>query len=105
MPPRPTGLSSADAQDDFLRARRRQALSRLRAHAVRRGDFDLILPFDEVVAALGRVASATSGIQVIAVDSIVGTVDRATGFDRVVPPHLRARAHALGADRGGDAPR
>src|SRR3954447_16719291 len=55
MPPRPTGLSSADAQDDFLRARRRQALSRLRARAVRRGDFDLILPFDEVVAALGRV--------------------------------------------------
>jgi len=86
MPPRPTGLSSADAQDDFLRARRRQALSRLRAHAVRRGDFDLILPFDEVVAALGRVGERDLGIQVIAVDSIVGTVDRATGFDRSFRP-------------------
>ena len=30
MPPRPTGLSGADAQDDFLRARRRLALARLR---------------------------------------------------------------------------
>jgi hypothetical protein len=60
MPPRPTGLSSADAQDDFLRARRRQALGRLRARAVRRGDLDLILPFDEVSRRSDASASATS---------------------------------------------
>ena len=87
MPPRSTGLSSADAQDDFLRARRRRALARLRARTVRRpGDLDLILPFDEVVAALGRTGERDLGIQVIDVDSIVGTVDRATGFDRSFRP-------------------
>jgi hypothetical protein len=87
MPPRPTGLTSADAQDDFLRARRRQAFSRLRARAVRRpGDFDLILPFDEVVLALGRIGERDLGNLVIPVDSIVGTVDRATGFDRAFRP-------------------
>src|SRR3954470_8346247 len=29
VPPRPTGFTTADAQDDFLRARRHAALSRL----------------------------------------------------------------------------
>src|SRR5213592_1385082 len=83
MPPQPTGLHSADAQDDFLRARRRRALARLRARAVRKpGDFDLILPFDEVVAALGRIGERDLGTHVIPVDSVVGTVDRKTGFDR-----------------------
>jgi len=87
MSPRPTGLHSADAQDDFLRARRRRAMARLRARAARRpGDLDLILPFDEVVAALGRTGERDLGIQVIAVDSVVGTVDRATGFDRSFRP-------------------
>ena len=86
MPARSTGLSSADAQDDFLRARRRQALARLRSRAVRRGDLDLILPFDEVVAALGRVGERDLGTQVIPVHSIVGTVDRASGFDRSFRP-------------------
>ncbi|MDX6658175.1 MAG: hypothetical protein QOH62_2968 [Solirubrobacteraceae bacterium] len=87
MPPRPTGLSTADAQDDFLRARRRRALAKLMARMARvPGDMDLILPFDEVVAALGRVAERDLGIQVIPVDSIVGTVDRQTGFDRSFRP-------------------
>ena len=87
MSPRPTGLHSADAQDDFLRARRRRAMARLRARAARRpGDLDLILPLDEVVAALGRTGERDLGIQVIAVDSVVGTVDRATGFDRSFRP-------------------
>lgn len=70
-----------------MRARRRQAMARLRSRAVRKpGDFDLILPFDEVVAALGRVGERDLGIQVIPVDSIVGTVDRKTGFDRSFRP-------------------
>ena len=103
MPPRPTGLHSADAQDDFLRARRRQALARLRARAARRpGDFDLILPFDEVVAALGRVGERDLGIHVIPVDSIVGTVDRSTSqFDRDFRPSadVRARWERIAAAR------
>jgi hypothetical protein len=101
MPPRPTGLTSADAQDDFMRARRRRALAHLRARAVRRpGDLDLILPFDEVVKALGRVGERDLGVQVIAVDSIVGTVDRATGFDRSFRPtsgRMRTRWERIAA--------
>jgi hypothetical protein len=53
---------------------------------VRRGDLDLILPFDEVIAALGRVGERDLGTQVIPLDSIVGTVDRASGFDRSFRP-------------------
>jgi hypothetical protein len=109
MPPRPTGLSSADAQDDFLRARRRQALGRLRARAVRRGDLDLILPFDEVLAALGRVGERDLGTQVIPVDSIVGTVDRTSGFDRSFRPtssRVRTRWERIAAmmRRGEELP-
>jgi hypothetical protein len=52
---RQTGFPRADVEDDFLRARRKQVLSRL-AHRLRRepDDVNLILPFDDVVAALGR---------------------------------------------------
>jgi hypothetical protein len=107
MPPQPTGLHSADAQDDFLRARRRQALARLRARAARKpGDFDLILPFDEVIAALGRVGERDLGVQVIPVHSVVGTVDRKTGFDRSFRPtssRVRTRWERIAAAmRRGD---
>jgi len=54
MPP-DTGLPQTDAQFDFGRARRRRALSRLTTRL--RGepsDVNVILPFEEVVAALGR---------------------------------------------------
>ena len=72
--PRDTGLVSADAQDDFLRARRANALARLGQRLRREpGDVNLILPFEEVVAgARARRASTTLGLQVIALDSIVG---------------------------------
>jgi hypothetical protein len=86
-PPRPTGLSGTDAQDDFLRLRRRQTLSRMgRVLARERGDVDLILPFDEVVAALGRVGERDLGLQVVQLDTIVGTTDRLSGFDRQFRP-------------------
>jgi hypothetical protein len=87
VPPRSTGLAGADAQDDFLRARRRLALSRLRRWLRREpGDVDHILPFDEVVAALGRLQERDAGPQVIPLDAIVGTVDRLQGFDRHFRP-------------------
>lgn len=87
MPPRSTGLAGADAQDDFLRARRRVALARL-VRWLRRdpSDVDHILPFDEVVAALGRVQERDAGLQVVPLDAIVGTVDRLQGFDRRFRP-------------------
>jgi len=107
VPPRSTGLAGADAQDDFLRARRRLALSRLRRWLRREpGDIDHILPFDEVVAALGRVEQRDAGRQVVPLDAIVGTVDRPHGFDRHFRPvttDVRRRWERIaGAMRRGD---
>lgn len=85
-----TGFSSLDAQSDFSRARRRQVLSRLSARLRREpDDVDLILPFDEVVAALGRTGERRLGLDVIGLDSIVGTVDRLREFDRRFRPTSR----------------
>src|SRR4051794_9521502 len=84
---RDTGFPPSDAQDDFMRARRGQALSRLRRRlAGRPGDVDVILPFDEVVAALGRVSEKNLGLQTVDIDTILGTVDRTSGFDRQFRP-------------------
>src|SRR5579864_107876 len=86
MPPE-TGFPRADVQDDFLRARRRQVLSRL-AQRLRRGpdDVSLILPFDEVVAALGWQSERRLGLRTIRLHSIVGTVDSRRDFDRHFRP-------------------
>src|SRR3954466_14078386 len=87
MPPLRTGLTSADAQDDFLRARRRQAVSRLARFLTReRGDIGVILPFREVVASLGRTGERDLGMHAIPLDSIVGPVDRRSGFAREFRP-------------------
>ena len=94
---RDTGFSAADAQDDFQRARRRQLMSQLARRVSRDpGDVDVILPFDEVVAALGRVEERYVGLQTIDLDTVLGTVgrDRAGGFDRQFRPttaRVRAR--------------
>ena len=68
-----TGFPLQDARDDFLRARRRAAMSavRRRLHG-RSATYDVLLPFDEVVAALGRRGERDLGEQVIDVDSVVG---------------------------------
>jgi hypothetical protein len=91
--PRDTGFPTQDAQDDFLRARRRQVFARLSAILrLEPGDVDVMLSFDEVVEALGRVGERDLGIKTIAIDSIVGTVDRGKDFDREFrPTSSRAR--------------
>jgi hypothetical protein len=83
-----TGVPSTDAKSDFSRERRRRALAmigaRLRSEP---DDVSPMLPFEEVVAALGRVSETDVGLQTIALDSIVGTVDRQAGhFDRSFRP-------------------
>jgi hypothetical protein len=85
--PADTGFPRSDVENDFLRARRRQVLSRL-AQRLRRGpdDVNLILPFDEVVAALGMAGEQRLGLQTIRLDSIVGTVDSRRDFDRRFRP-------------------
>ena len=82
-----TGFPAADAQDDFSRARRSQLLAELGRRLRREpGDVGLILPFDEVVEALGRVGERDLGVQLIPLDSIVGSVDRTRDFDRRFRP-------------------
>jgi len=83
---RDTGFPTSDAQDDFLRARRRRALARLSAALRLEYDVDVMLAFDEVVEALGRVGERDVGIQTIPLDSIVGSVDRHRDFDRQFRP-------------------
>ncbi|HEV8557356.1 MAG TPA: chromosome partitioning protein ParB [Actinophytocola sp.] len=103
-----TGFSVADAQNDFARARRAQVLSRLAAW-LRHGpdDVDVMLPFDEVVSALGRAGERRIGVQTIPVDSIVGSVDRGKEFDRRFRPtsgRVRERWQRLAlAHRRGEA--
>jgi hypothetical protein len=86
-----TGSPTHDAETDFSRARRRQQLARLSARLRREpDDVDLILPFDEVVEALGRRGERRLGLQTLELDSIVGTVDRSRReFDRSFRPTSR----------------
>jgi hypothetical protein len=82
-----TGFTRADAEHDFLRMRRRQVLSRLAGWLRREpDDVNLVLPFDEVVAALGLVGERRLGREVIRLDSVVGSVDKTRAFDRYFRP-------------------
>jgi hypothetical protein len=92
------------AESDFTRERRRRALSLLAAR-LRAGPDDVspMLPFEEVVAALGRRSESDLGIRDIPLDSIVGTVDRQTStFDRSFRPataNVRGRWKRIAAAR------
>jgi hypothetical protein len=103
-----TGFPRSDVENDFLRARRRQVLARL-AHRLRRepDDVNLILPFDEVVAALGRRGERPLGLQTIQLSTVVGTVDSTRDFDRRFRPtsaRVRERWERLAlAQRRGEA--
>lgn len=85
--PRSTGLPAVDAQHDFLRARRRATAARVAARLrLEPDDAGLILPYEEVIDALGFVSERRIGLQVIQLEAIVGTVDRARDFDRSFRP-------------------
>ncbi|MFD4670816.1 chromosome partitioning protein ParB [Lentzea sp. NPDC058450] len=84
---RDTGFPAADAESDFLRARRRQVMSRLATWLRREpDDVNIMLPFHEVVEALGMASEKRLGLQSIRLDSIVGSVDRTRDFDRRFRP-------------------
>jgi hypothetical protein len=106
--PADTGFPRADAENDFLRARRRQVLSRLAAWLRREpDDVNIMLPFDEVIDALGRTGERRLGLQVIRLDSIVGSMDRTRDFDRRFRPtsgRMRERWERLAvAQRRGES--
>ena len=110
MSSRDTGFPRADAEHDFLRARRRQVLSRL-SNWLRRepDDVNIMLPFHEVVDALGWASERRIGLRVIRLDSIVGSVDRGRDFDRRFRPtsgRVRERWErlALATRRGENIP-
>src|SRR5579875_1447148 len=108
--PRDTGFPRADVENDFLRARRRQVLSRLVGRLTREpDDVNMILPFAEVVAAVGFEGERNLGLQTIKVATIVGTVDQHRDFDRRFrPTSARVRERwerlALAQRRGEQIP-
>ena len=82
-----TGFPRADAENDFLRARRRQALAALSRWL--RGqphDSGRLLTLDEVAGPLGWRGERQLGLQTIRLDTIVGTVDSQRDFDRHFRP-------------------
>jgi hypothetical protein len=83
-----TGMPQQDAQSDFTRERRSRALSKIVSRLrFEPDDVSVMLPFEEVVAALGRLSERDLGLQTIRLDSIVGTVARRRGeFDRDFRP-------------------
>ncbi len=98
-----TGVPREDAKAAFDRERRRRALGRIiKKLRSEPDDVSFMLPFEEVVAALGRTGERDLGVQVISLDSIVGTVDRGRGeFDRDFRPSadVRARWERIAAAR------
>jgi hypothetical protein len=96
-----SGFPGPDAQSDFARARRARLLADI-ARRLRRepNDVALILPFEEVVEALGRVGQHDLGLRVVPLEAIVGTVDRDVEFDRgfrPTSPRLRTRWERINA--------
>ena len=105
---RSTGMPKLDAQSDFQRARRQAIASRLAARL--RGEPDdvrMVLPYEEVVAALGFASERKLGLQIVALDTIVGSVDRGREFDRSFRPtsgRVRSRwEHIAAAVRRGES--
>jgi hypothetical protein len=91
-----------------VHARRRQALERLSARLRRLpDDVNMMLPFEDVVAAYGYASERDLGLQVIDLDSIVGSVGRGQDFDRSFRPRtgrVRPRWERIAAaHRRGEA--
>jgi hypothetical protein len=101
-PPRvSSGFAESDAQSDFSRARRSRLLADIGRRLRREpDDVALMLPFEEVVEALGRTGQHDLGLQIVPLDAIVGTVDRGVDFDRGLRPtsaRLRSRWERIAA--------
>jgi hypothetical protein len=103
-PPEPMVFPDLETSRVFDRERRRHALRRI-ATRLRQEPDDVheMLPFEEVVAALGRRTQRDTGVQDVPLDAIVGTVDRRPGeFDREFRPaskRLRERWQRVAAAR------
>jgi hypothetical protein len=81
-----TGFPRADVTDDFLRLRRRQVFAQLAASLRHAPDDNVLLSLNEVLDALGRRGERPLGLQIIRLDTIVGTMDANHDFDRRFRP-------------------
>ena len=64
-----------DAQNEFQRARRRATISRLISRLrLEPDDVGVVLPYEEVISALGFVSEHRTGLHVVQLDAIVGSV-------------------------------
>jgi hypothetical protein len=103
-----TGFPRADAENDFLRARRRQFLSAL-AHRLRGrpAGSGRLVPLDDVVGPLGWHGQRQLGLQTIRLNTIAGTTGVRRDFDRCFRPtssRVRSRWERLAlAQRRGEA--
>jgi hypothetical protein len=103
-----TGFPRADAENDFLRARRQQVLAAL-THRLRHqpADSDRLLTLDEAVSAVGWRGQRHLGLQEIPLTAIVGTAGARRDFDRHFRPttgRVRERwEHLALAERRGAA--
>ncbi len=102
-----TGFPRADAENDFLRARRREVAARAGYWLRREPGRGQLLPLEQVVSTLGRRGQRRLGLQTIRLDTIVGTLDRQRDFDRRFRPasnRLQSRwVHLALAQRRGEA--
>lgn len=102
-----TGFPRADAENDFLRARRREVAGRVGFWLRREPDGRHLPALDQIVSTLGRRGQRRLGLQTISLDTIVGTLDGRRDFDRRFRPatnRLRSRWVRLAvAQRRGEA--
>jgi len=103
-----TGFPRADAENDFLRARRRQFRAALaRRLRGRPAGTSRLAPLDEITGPLGWRGQRQLGLQTIRLDTIAGTTGPRRDFDRCFRPtssRVRSRWERLAlAQRRGEA--
>ena len=103
-----TGFPRADAENDFLRARRRHVMASLAGRVRGRpGGAGRLIPLDDVLTVLGRRGERRLGLQAIRLGTIVGTIDARRDFDARFRPaanRVRPRWERLAlARRRGEA--
>jgi hypothetical protein len=102
-----TGFPQADAENDFVRARRREVAGRVGCWLRRDPARRQLLPLDQVVSTLGWRGERRLGLQTVRLDTIVGTLDARRDFDRRFRPasnRLRSRwVHLALLQRRGES--
>jgi len=84
-------LSLTQARDDYARARR--AAKRRRVWARLLGKSNTLIPFEDLKRMSGFVSQRYRGLQPVALDKIVGSLERFGDFDRVFQP---TQGHSAG---------